>query len=68
MSGAIIGGMHNQRLLVVLLMWYNSLVLLRGGSVKSSITTMEPLGCGVASLNPGDIIAGSLGGGNTVLD
>lgn len=60
--------MHNWKLPVVLLTWYNSLVLLGDGSVKSSITTVKPPGCGVASLNPGDMTAGSLGGENTILD
>ena len=60
--------MHNQRLPVVLLTWYNSLVLSVDGSVEFSITTVEPPGHGVVSLNPGDGTAGPPGRGNTISD
>lgn len=53
---------------MVLLTWYNCLVLLGGSSVKFSITIVESSGCGVVSLNPGDRTVGLPGRGNTVLD
>lgn len=51
---------------MVLLIWYNSLILSEDGSVKSLIATMELLGREIASLNPGNGTMGPLGQGNTV--
>lgn len=54
MLGAIASKMHNQRLLVVVLTWYNNLILLKKGSVKFSILIIEPSRDVVAFLNPFD--------------
>lgn len=60
--------MHNQRLPVVLLTWYNSLVLLGGDRVEFSIIMVEPPGHGVVSLNLGDQTTGPPGRRNTISD
>lgn len=60
--------MHNQRLLVVLLVWYNSLILLGSSSMESSISTVKFPRRGIAFLNSGDWTAGFLGWENTVLE
>ncbi len=68
MSEATTGGIYNQRFPVVLLTWYNSLVLSGSGSMEFSITTVELPGCGVVSLNPGDGTTGPSEWRNTVSD
>lgn len=45
---------------MVLLTWYNNLVLLKDGSVESSLTIVEPPVGRVASLNPDDGLEGLL--------
>lgn len=57
MSRAIVGEMHKQRLLVVLLTWYKNLVFLGNGSVEfSTIAVMSLLAR--LSLSPVDGPAG----------
>lgn len=68
MSGVITGKMHNWRMPVILLTWYNSLVLLEGGSVKFSITIVELLGHKVVFLNPVNRKAGLLTQKKTIFD
>lgn len=53
---------------MVILTWYNSLVLSGGSSVESSILTVEPSEGGVASLNPANEPAGPLGWGEAALN
>lgn len=40
---------------MVLLTWYNSVVLSGGGSLESSSTTGELPGCGIAGLSKGPV-------------
>lgn len=63
MSGANAGGMHNQRLPVVLLTCHNSSVLSGKSSVESSILTVEPPGGVAVFLNQADRPAPLLGWG-----